>query len=57
MHSCPECGQSCDCDGEDHWNDAAAAECEHDCEEDDDGHAYYDSDAVIVYGPPESEPY
>jgi hypothetical protein len=33
MHECPDCGQVCDCDGEDIWNDAAANECEHGCDE------------------------
>ena len=36
MHECPDCGQACDCDGEDLWNDAAARECTHGCEEGDD---------------------
>jgi len=36
MHDCPNCGQACDCDGEDTWNDAASFDCEHDCEEEDD---------------------
>ena len=31
MHECPECGQACDCDGEDIWNDFFQA-CDHDCE-------------------------
>lgn len=35
MHECPSCGQACDCDGEDVWNDYAARDCTHDCEEDD----------------------
>ena len=34
MHECPECGQACDCDGEDIWNDAAALDCIHECEDD-----------------------
>lgn len=33
MHSCPECGQACACDGEDLWNDAAEGECCHECDE------------------------
>jgi hypothetical protein len=24
MHECPECGQACDCDGDDLWQDAPA---------------------------------
>lgn len=32
MHECPDCGQACDCDQEDTWNDAAADDCEHWCE-------------------------
>lgn len=38
MHECPNCGFACDCDGDDTWNDAAAADCVCGCdEEDDDG--------------------
>ncbi len=37
MHDCPECGQTCDCDGEDIWNAYAALDCAHDCDEHDDG--------------------
>lgn len=36
MHDCPECHQACDCDCEDTWNDAAAEDCCHECEEEDD---------------------
>lgn len=40
MHECPNCGQACDCCGDDLWNDLEAADCTHECEEselDDDG--------------------
>ena len=36
MHECPECGQACDCDGEDTWNDIGSSDwlnCSHECEE------------------------
>jgi hypothetical protein len=35
MHSCPECGQACYCNGdiEDHDNEAGADMCDH-CDED-----------------------
>jgi len=34
MHECPECGQVCDCDGEDTWIGwPANIECSHDCED------------------------
>lgn len=39
MHSCPECGQACDCDGEDTWLEDAVVDiegCGHQCEEFDD---------------------
>lgn len=41
MHECPKCGQACDCDGEDVWNDIGSSDwlnCTHECEdfEDDD---------------------
>jgi len=32
MHECPECGQACDCDGEDTWFDNYT-NCEHECDE------------------------
>lgn len=32
MHECPECGQACCCDMEDHWNDFASEDCVHECE-------------------------
>ena len=28
MHECPECGQACDCDGEDTWHDWDSDEAE-----------------------------
>lgn len=31
MHDCPECGEACDCDGEDHGQ-SAPEDCGHDCE-------------------------
>lgn len=34
MHECPECGQACDCDGEDTWNSAASDDCICECDED-----------------------
>ncbi len=36
MHECPECGQTCDCDGEDTWNDVGSSDwlnCSHECED------------------------
>ena len=35
MHECPECGQMCDCDGEDifwDWDTEPAEECTHACD-------------------------
>lgn len=32
MHECWNCGQACDCDGEDTWN-SCPDECECECEE------------------------
>lgn len=34
MHDCPECGGTCSCDGEDHYQDAPET-CVHECDEDD----------------------
>jgi hypothetical protein len=42
MHECPECGQACDCDGEDVWNDYASLDCEHDCEDEEDADDDYE---------------
>ena len=38
MHSCPDCGQACYCDGEDVELESAEENCCHNCdpEEDDD---------------------
>lgn len=33
MHECPDCGQVCDCDGEDTWSDYAGRTCRHACDE------------------------
>lgn len=36
MHECPECNQTCDCDGEDTWNDFDSSDvenCVHECED------------------------
>lgn len=34
MHECPECGQACDCDGEDTWiGYPYNLDCTHDCED------------------------
>ena len=35
MHSCPNCGQACDCIGDDLWNELEAAHCQCQCEFDD----------------------
>lgn len=36
MHSCPDCGQACDCDGEDVWMEDERGmpleECGHECD-------------------------
>lgn len=31
MHECPNCGQACDCIGDDTWSDTEALECRCDC--------------------------
>lgn len=36
VHECPECGQECDCDGEDHEQTIESEDCTHVCDEDDD---------------------
>ena len=50
MHECPECGQVCDCDGEDTWYENVTA-CVHDCDDqdfDDD----YDREEAEFWGEP-----
>jgi hypothetical protein len=47
MHECPECGQACDCDGEDTWNNIGSSDwlnCEHECEDMDDDYLRPDDD-------------
>ena len=45
MHECPNCGQACDCIGDDTWDDSEAEFCEHECEDDCDEDDYdYDHD-------------
>jgi hypothetical protein len=34
MHECPNCGQACDCIGDDTWMDSESLYCQHDCEDD-----------------------
>ena len=36
MHSCPDCGQACDCDGEDTWIEENEEECIHECDPEED---------------------
>jgi hypothetical protein len=31
MHACPNCGQACDCTGDDTWDDTEEADCQCDC--------------------------
>jgi len=54
MHECPECGQACDCDGEDVWNEYAGLECVHECEDDSDtdidGHENLELDELDADG-------
>lgn len=49
MHECPECGQACDCDGEDVWHAwPYNLTCRHGCEEDDDLDADYFNEGHCV---------
>ena len=43
MHDCPDCGAACDCDGEDHMQDAPW-DCTHECEHDEDDKEWDDDD-------------
>jgi hypothetical protein len=55
MHDCPQCGWACDCDGDDIWNDAAAQECCHVCDDedhDDDGFPFDEDDDLTDEGGP-----
>lgn len=53
MHECPECGQACDCDGEDTWVGwPANLDCTHDCEDewgDDQDNNDWDDDYLDDY--------
>ena len=33
MHECPDCGQVCDCIGDDTWDSSESAYCCHECDE------------------------
>jgi hypothetical protein len=33
MHECPDCGQACDCVGDDVWDDSEAQRCTCECDE------------------------
>ena len=47
MHECPDCGQTCDCDGEDLWHDwPFNLDCTHECEDEDDD-LYLDDNAWL----------
>jgi hypothetical protein len=35
MHECPNCGQACDCDNDDLWDQTAASFCVCECMADD----------------------
>lgn len=44
MHSCPDCGMACDCDGEDLWHDwPFNLDCAHECDDEDDD-VWFDSE-------------
>lgn len=45
MHECPECGQACDCCGDDTWDNSEAACCEHECDDEYDEDEYDGFDA------------
>lgn len=45
MHECPFCGEVCDCDIEDTWNEEAPTDCPHVCkDESDNDFDEFDSD-------------
>ena len=47
MHECPECGQACDCDGEDTWHEwdsPEAMECDCGCWLDEEESDEYDEE-------------
>lgn len=47
MHECPECGQACDCDGEDTWiSFPYNLGCTHECE-------LFEDDDIYEYIPPD----
>ena len=53
MHSCPDCGEACYCDMEDHENESAVDECVHACEpepEEVDEMPYHQSGPCMQHG-------
>lgn len=45
MHECPDCGQACDCDGEDTWYEFdEIEECSHVCDDECDNDDLFDED-------------
>jgi len=54
MHECPQCGQTCDCDGEDVWSDYAGRTCRHNCEDDEwEDEGSFSLEACVDCGSPE----
>lgn len=51
MHECPQCGQACDCDGEDVWHDYPYnLNCTHECEDEDEDEGSFSLDACVDCG-------
>lgn len=42
MHECPECGQACDCLGDDTWDATESIECMHVCSDDGDDDFWFE---------------
>lgn len=49
MHECPNCGQACDCIGDDTWDDTEAEECQCECEWLEDNEDGWDDDNEDEY--------
>ena len=47
MHECPDCGQACDCIGDDTWDFLESFYCTHECDERDEDDFWPDGQEVM----------
>lgn len=58
MHDCPDCGQACDCDGDDVWESGSVTDdgCQHICDPSDFSDGQDDFESIGYAGLDETEP-